>query len=45
MYVVNWTQYGDEGQELYGPFAKKKDAEDVFDLVVGLHENVPPPRS
>jgi hypothetical protein len=31
MYVVNWTQYG-EGEDRYGPFSKKKDAETVFGL-------------
>jgi hypothetical protein len=33
MYVVNSTQYG-EGQDLYGPFAKKTDAEAVLDAAV-----------
>jgi hypothetical protein len=38
MYVVNWTQYGDEGQELYDPYAKKrKIADDVFDRAVELN--------
>ena len=36
MYVVNWTQYG-EAQDLYGPFAKEKDAEDFFDHAVAWH--------
>jgi hypothetical protein len=33
MYVVNATQYG-EGQDEFGPFAKKKDAKAVFDAAV-----------
>ena len=33
MYVINCTQYG-EGQDDYGPFAKKKDAEAVFDAAI-----------
>ena len=36
MYVVNWTQYG-EGQDEYGPFAKKKDAKAVFDNKIALN--------
>jgi hypothetical protein len=33
MYVINCTEYG-EGQEEYGPFAKKRDALAVFDAVI-----------
>jgi hypothetical protein len=39
LYVVNSTQYG-EGQDLYGPFAKRKEANAIFDLAVDL--NTPP---
>jgi hypothetical protein len=35
LYVVNSTQYG-EGQDLFGPFAKRKEANSVFDVVVSL---------
>jgi len=35
LYVVNSTQYG-EGQDLFGPFAKRKEADTIFDTVVGL---------
>jgi hypothetical protein len=35
LYVVNSTQYG-EGQDLFGPFAKRKEANAIFNLVVVL---------
>jgi len=35
LYVVNSTQYG-EGQELFGPFAKRKEANAIFVTVVVL---------
>lgn len=35
LYVVNSTQYG-EGQDSFGPFAKRKEADTVFDIAVSL---------
>jgi hypothetical protein len=35
LYVVNSTQYG-EGQDLFGPFAERKEADAIFDAVVFL---------
>lgn len=36
MYVVNSTQYG-EGQDEYGPFARKKDAKAILDAAFSLN--------
>jgi hypothetical protein len=36
LYVVNWTQYG-EGQENYGPFSQREEAEAVFQAAVALN--------
>jgi hypothetical protein len=36
LYVVNSTQYG-EGQDLFGPFAKRKEANAIFNLVIILY--------
>jgi hypothetical protein len=35
MYVANYTQYG-EGQDEYGPFATREDADDAFSAIVGF---------
>ena len=36
LYVLNSTQYG-EGQDLFGPFAKRKEANAFFDTLVVLY--------
>jgi hypothetical protein len=36
LYVINSTQYG-EGQDLYGPYAKKKEAKAIFYAVAALN--------
>ena len=35
MYVVNCTRYG-EGQDDYGPFARRKDAKTAFDVAISF---------
>jgi hypothetical protein len=40
LYVINFTQYG-EGQELFGPFAKRKEANEIFDDVFSLYTPLP----
>jgi len=36
LYVINHTQYG-EGQEMYGPFGTRKEADEAFSCVVALN--------
>ena len=37
LYVINWTQFG-EGQENYGPYVTRKEAEAVFNSLVFLNK-------